>query len=50
MRTIKELRAYMVEIKYADRFGLKDVAAQLFENYCQERGSIVDRYMLTGGD
>lgn len=49
-RVIKELRAYMVEIKEADRLGLKDVSAQLFENYRQEREWIVNQYILPGGD
>lgn len=49
MRVIKELRAYMVEIKEADRLGLKDVSRQLFENYRQEREWIVGQYIKTGG-
>lgn len=35
----------MVEIKEADRLGLKDVSAQLFENYRQEREWIVNQYI-----
>ena len=41
-RIIKELRAYMKEIKIADELGLKDVSAQLWENYRQEREYILN--------
>jgi hypothetical protein len=44
-RVIKELRAYLVEIKEADKMGLKNVAEQLFESYRQERGWIVNQYI-----
>lgn len=46
-RVIKELRAYMVEIKGADKLGLKEVSAQLFENYRQEREWIINQYITT---
>lgn len=36
----------MVEIKEADRLGLKDVSAQLFENYRKEREWIVNQYII----
>ena len=48
-RVIKELRAYMVEIKEADRLGLKEVSKQLFENYRQERKWIINEYITGGG-
>lgn len=48
-RIIKELRAYMVEIKEADRLGLKDISQQLFENYRAERADIIARYFKKGG-
>lgn len=41
-RVIKELRAYMKEIKIADELGLKDVSAQLWENYRKEREYILN--------
>lgn len=41
-RIIKELRAYMKEIKIADKLGLKDVSAQLWGNYRQEREYILN--------
>ncbi|MNJ80910.1 hypothetical protein D3C77_794680 [compost metagenome] len=44
-RVIKELRAYMVEIKEAEKLGLKDIVDQLFENYRKERKWIVDEYI-----
>ncbi|WP_207706250.1 hypothetical protein, partial [Clostridium sp. HBUAS56017] len=43
-RVIKELRAYMKEIKIADELGLKDVSSQLWENYRQERESILNLF------
>lgn len=49
-RVIKELRAYMVEIKEADRLGLKEISEQLFENYRKERAWIVNQYMTFGGE
>ncbi len=49
-RIIKELRAYMVEIKEADKLGLKNVSAQLFENYREEREYIINEFMLLGGN
>ena len=42
-RIIKELRAYMQEIKMADKMGLKDIANQLWENYRQERFNILNK-------
>lgn len=49
-RVIKELRAYMVEIKEADRLGFKEVSKQLFENYRQEREWIINQYIMVGGE
>lgn len=49
-RVIKELRAYMVEIKEADRLGFKEASEQLFENYRQEREWIVNQYIMVGGE
>ena len=49
-RVIKELRAYMVEIKEADMLGLKEVSEQLFENYRQEREWIINQYIIPGGE
>jgi len=49
-RVIKELRAYLVEIKEADRLGLKEVSEQLFENYRQEREWITNQYIAFGGE
>lgn len=45
-RAIKELRAYMVEIKEADSLGLKEISERLFENYRQERSWIVNEYIV----
>lgn len=49
-RVIKELRAYMVEIKEADRLGLKKISKQLFENYRKEREWIINQYITFGGE
>lgn len=49
-RVIKELRAYMAEIKEADGLGLKEVSEQLFENYRQERDWIIKQYITVGGE
>ena len=49
-RVIKELRAYMVEIKEAEKIGAKDAAKQLFENYRGEREWIVNNYIIPGGE
>lgn len=49
-RVIKELRAYMVEIKEAGKLGLKEVSERLFENYRQEREWIVNQYITVGGN
>ena len=49
-RVIKELRAYMVEIKDADQLGLKEISSELFENYRQEREWIINEYILPGGN
>ena len=38
----KVREAYMQEIKIADELGLKDVSAQLWENYRQEREYILN--------
>ena len=38
----KVREAYMQEIKIADELGLKDVYAQLWENYRQEREYILN--------
>ncbi len=48
-RIIKELRAYLVEIKEADKLGLKEISQQLFENYRAERTEIIVRYLMKGG-
>ncbi|MCT4687736.1 hypothetical protein, partial [Vallitalea sp.] len=42
-RIIKELKAYMQEIKMADEMGLKDITTQLWENYRQERFKILGK-------
>ena len=44
-RVIKELRAYLVEIKEADELGFKNVADQLFQNYLKEKEWIVGQYI-----
>ena len=49
-RVIRELRAYMVEIKEADRLGLNEVSEQLFENNRSERNWIIDQYIISGGE
>ena len=43
-RIIKELRAYMKEIKISDELGLKDVSEQLWKNYRQERDHILNLF------
>ena len=43
-RIIKELRAYTKEIKIADELGLREVSAQLWENYRQEREYILNLF------
>lgn len=50
MKKEKELRAYKVEIKEADKLGLKEVPEQSFENCRQERGSIINQYIKFGGE
>lgn len=40
-RIVKELRAYMKEIKIADELGLKEVSSQLWDNYRKERANIL---------
>ena len=49
LRIIKELRAYMVEIKDADRMGLKEISERLFENYRKEREWIINTYIKKNG-
>nr|WP_145405924.1 WXG100 family type VII secretion target [Paenibacillus xylanexedens] len=43
-RVIWELRAYMKEIREAEKLGYKDVAEQLWENYRAERKKILDDF------
>ncbi|MGX5763497.1 hypothetical protein ACWKW1_27290, partial [Brevibacillus parabrevis] len=43
-RIIWELRAYMKEIREAEKLGYKDVASQLWENYLTERKKILDDF------
>ncbi|AZK49065.1 hypothetical protein EIM92_15180 [Paenibacillus lentus] len=43
-RIIMELRAYMVEIKEADRIGNKALAEQLWNNYRSERQYLIDNF------
>ncbi len=43
-RSIRELRAYMQEIREADNLGLSDVSKQLWEKYLAERKYIIDNY------
>lgn len=43
-RIIMELRAYMVEIKEADRIGNKTLAEHLWNNYRDERQYLIDNY------
>jgi hypothetical protein len=42
-RIMWELRAYMTEIKEADRLGLQNVSNQLWENYLAERYDLLSR-------
>ncbi|NFO86383.1 hypothetical protein FDC58_10260 [Clostridium botulinum] len=49
-RVIKELRAYMVEIKEVEKIGSKEAVEQLFENYRGEREWIVNKYIIPGGE
>lgn len=44
MSRIQELRAYTKEIKIADELGLREVSAQLWENYRQEREYILNLF------
>ncbi|HEY9062700.1 MAG TPA: S8 family serine peptidase [Pseudobacteroides sp.] len=44
-RIMWELRAYMQEIKEADRLGLQEVSKQLWENYLAERFDLISRIM-----
>ncbi|SCZ03969.1 hypothetical protein SAMN02787078_03798, partial [Lysinibacillus sp. SG9] len=43
-RIIMELRAYMVEIKEAERIGNKALAEQLWNNYREERQYLIDAF------
>lgn len=43
-RIIMELRAYMVEIKEAERIGNKALAEHLWNNYRDERQYLIDNY------
>ncbi|MEA0566257.1 hypothetical protein [Lysinibacillus irui] len=43
-RIIMELRAYMVEIKEAERIGNKALAEQLWNNYRAERQYLIDAF------
>ncbi|MBU9705343.1 WXG100 family type VII secretion target [Paenibacillus sp. AK121] len=43
-RIIMELRAYMVEIKEAERIGNKDLAEHLWNNYRDERQYLLENY------
>ncbi|WP_244527406.1 hypothetical protein [Lihuaxuella thermophila] len=41
-RTRKELRAYLAEIREAEKLGYKDVVDQLWNNYREERQQLID--------
>lgn len=43
-RIIMELRAYMVEIKEAERIGNKALAEHLWNNYRDERQYLLENY------